>query len=670
MPPLLTIGMATFEDYSGCYETIQKLRIYHAEAMRDVEILVIDNQPSYKFSSSLKGHIEHMCQGRGVAGARYVAMPEPIGTSAPRQRVFDEATGDAVLCIDSHVSIYPGAIARLIEWYRKHPGSNDLLSGPIVFDGLGDQISTQFDGRWRGEMWGTWGQMWQKAGCKHGCRFAVVDHEFFNPGSRLDQVAFASPGMNPKQLDGCWSGGKCEPYPTIAYTGHERVLEQAGYKRLGLDPDDEFEIAGMGLGLFSCRRAAWRGFNPEFRGFGGEEMYIHEKFRRAGGRCLCLGFLKWNHRFVRPEGGRFPLSKWTKARNYVIGHRELGLPLDPIKSHFVVPGAMPPYQWDALVASDPPPVDPPPMPQPEKMAPDELYEHMRHHPRDLDRHFPKLRELAAGCERVVEFSSRRESGIALLAGAPKSYCGYNAEMNDPMFMAMVKACAGRSKTTLAPTSDSRAIETMEPCDVLFLNSPQTKADLSNELVKFAPNVRRFIALHDTLIHGRVGESGAQGMWTGMKIFLHKQPDWFVAYHTNEQFGLTVLGRLATDKPPDPIAPWPPGKGPGTEFHKIVEWFGVRPDVGCDCIAVADEMDRLRADGCVQKRDDLISRIQGNWERWRWKDKILLKTKAGLKGAIPWLRGTLPIKPLDPVPGLFDMAVAIAREQEAVEAAEA
>ena len=47
------------------------------------------------------------------------------------------------------------------------------------------------------------------------------------------------------------------------------------------DPDGApFDIPVHGLGLFACRRAAWPGFNPQFRGFGGEEGYIHEKFRR------------------------------------------------------------------------------------------------------------------------------------------------------------------------------------------------------------------------------------------------------------------------------------------------------------------------------------------------------------------------------------------------------
>ena len=50
----------------------------------------------------------------------------------------------------------------------------------------------------------------------------------------------------------------------------------------GQDPEGEpFEIPMQGMGAFSCRKGAWPGFNPMFRGFGWEEGYIHEKIRRA-----------------------------------------------------------------------------------------------------------------------------------------------------------------------------------------------------------------------------------------------------------------------------------------------------------------------------------------------------------------------------------------------------
>jgi hypothetical protein len=90
----------------------------------------------------------------------------------------------------------------------------------------------------------------------------------------------------------------------------------------------------QGLGLFACRRDAWLGFNPEFRGFGGEEGYIHEKFRKAGRRVLCLPFLRWVHRFGRPLGVPYR-NKWEdRIRNYVIGFGELGVPTDDLEAHF------------------------------------------------------------------------------------------------------------------------------------------------------------------------------------------------------------------------------------------------------------------------------------------------------------------------------------------------
>jgi hypothetical protein len=88
----------------------------------------------------------------------------------------------------------------------------------------------------------------------------------------------------------------------------------------GRDPDGEpFEIPMQGLGLFACRRVPWPGFNPKFRGFGGEEAYLHEKFRHAGGRAFCLPFLRWMHRFNRPMGIPYVNTWDDRLRNYLIG---------------------------------------------------------------------------------------------------------------------------------------------------------------------------------------------------------------------------------------------------------------------------------------------------------------------------------------------------------------
>ncbi len=91
---------------------------------------------------------------------------------------------------------------------------------------------------------------------------------------------------------------------------------------------EPYSIPMHGMGLFACRRDAWLGFNPDFRGFGGEEGYIHTKFRQAGRDILLLPFLRWCHYFQTRNGivsaPYIPMLA-DKIRNYKIGFQELGL---------------------------------------------------------------------------------------------------------------------------------------------------------------------------------------------------------------------------------------------------------------------------------------------------------------------------------------------------------
>ena len=95
-----------------------------------------------------------------------------------------------------------------------------------------------------------------------------------------------------------------------------------------------FEIPMHGLALFACRKEAWLGFNPRFRGFGAEEGYIHEKFRQAGRTTICLPFLRWLHRFGRPEGTKYPNIYEDRIRNYKLAFQEVGWDTATIDHHF------------------------------------------------------------------------------------------------------------------------------------------------------------------------------------------------------------------------------------------------------------------------------------------------------------------------------------------------
>lgn len=256
-PVRLTIGMATHSDYDGVYFTVQALRLYHPEVLKDAEIIVIDNNPMGKEAKDLKA-LDKM-----IPNYRYVPLPEQVGSALSKQRIFEEAEGKYVLVLDCHVLVNPGGIKRLLEYFERNPETNDLLQGPLLFDEL-DHIATHWDPEWRGGMPGKWGN-------------------------------------DPRAAD----------------------------------PDAEpFEIPMMGMGLFACRREAWLGFNPLFRGFGGEEGYIHDKYRHAGHRALCLPFLRWLHRFARPNAPVY-VNRWEdRIFNHFAGAVELGLPADDMERHF------------------------------------------------------------------------------------------------------------------------------------------------------------------------------------------------------------------------------------------------------------------------------------------------------------------------------------------------
>lgn len=105
------------------------------------------------------------------------------------------------------------------------------------------------------------------------------------------------------------------------------------------DTGQPFEIPMQGMGLLAFKRSEWHGINKHFKGFGGEEGYIAEKFRQWGGKNICLPTLKWNHRFGRPSGVKYPLILEDRIWNYFIGWLELTK--DPnhqmildIKNHF------------------------------------------------------------------------------------------------------------------------------------------------------------------------------------------------------------------------------------------------------------------------------------------------------------------------------------------------
>jgi len=253
----LTIGMATYDDYDGVYFSIQSIRMYHPEVLDDIEFVIVDNNPDSKQGKA----VYDLCKWIKEP-IQYIPFKKYKSTTV-KNKVFELADTPYVMCIDSHVLIVPGALKKLIEFYDSNSDDGNLIQGPLLYDDF-KSISTHFDLKWNGYMWGVWG----------------TDHR----GEDINTPPF--------------------------------------------------EIPAQGCGLISARKDSWLGYNKEFRGFGGEEGYIHEKYRKNGKKTLCLPFLRWMHRFNRPSGASYPNDLKERFKNYLIGFTELGMDTSELEEHF------------------------------------------------------------------------------------------------------------------------------------------------------------------------------------------------------------------------------------------------------------------------------------------------------------------------------------------------
>lgn len=244
MNKLLTIGMATYDDYDGVYFTIQSLRMYHNICNSDdIEYIIIDNNPKSNHGKATKDFANKI-------KANYIPIESRI-TTAIRNEIFLNSTGKFTISMDPHVLIYKNGIENLLKYYENESTHKNIVSGPLLYDDM-KHISTHFSPVWRDHMYGIW---------------------------ETDKRAYTDP--------------------------------------------TPFEIPMQGLGCFSCKTENWRGFNNRFIGFGGEEGYIHEKFRQAGGKAICLPDFKWMHRFGRPNGVPYPLCLEDRVFNYFVGWMEI-----------------------------------------------------------------------------------------------------------------------------------------------------------------------------------------------------------------------------------------------------------------------------------------------------------------------------------------------------------
>jgi len=168
-------------------------------------------------------------------------------------------------------------------------------------------------------------------------------HVLLQPGSLKRLIDYYE---NNPECDDLLQGPLIDDDGKLFATRMDPVWDFNMYGKWVCDPKqanatDPYEVEMMGLGCFSSRKQSWLGFNKNFRGFGGEEGYIHKKYKQSGNKTLILPWLQWKHRFPRPHGVPYRNEYTDRIKNYMIGWAELGLDTQEIVDYYSKPNKTP-----------------------------------------------------------------------------------------------------------------------------------------------------------------------------------------------------------------------------------------------------------------------------------------------------------------------------------------
>lgn len=150
---------------------------------------------------------------------------------------------------------------------------------------------------------------------------------------------------------------------------------------------------------------------------------------------------------------------------------------------------------------------------------------------------------------VVEFGVRGVCTTwAFLAAKPRSLVSVDIAEPPPMELQAAVAAAMLDGTDFTfVKADTLTLEPI-PCDLLFIDTRHTYDHLRAELHRHASSVRRFIAFHDTIAWGFIGDDGREpGLQQAIEELVAGEISgtgkWALKWHDERCNGLAVVERI-------------------------------------------------------------------------------------------------------------------------------
>lgn len=175
---------------------------------------------------------------------------------------------------------------------------------------------------------------------------------------------------------------------------------------------------------------------------------------------------------------------------------------------------------------------------------DEAYRAACTTPHDINEHMPTLRRLGSVCLHVTEMGTRYGASLlALLHCGARRVVAY--DLHVPPTIGRLWTFAAAAGVDFRFVRGNTLEETIEPTELLLIDTFHTYGQLRVELERHAPRVLRYIALHDTATFGLTGEDGrTPGLMRAVEEFLaNNRGRWTTLAHRTNNNGLTVLRRI-------------------------------------------------------------------------------------------------------------------------------
>lgn len=197
----------------------------------------------------------------------------------------------------------------------------------------------------------------------------------------------------------------------------------------------------------------------------------------------------------------------------------------------------------------------------------QIYQDACNTPYNINEHLPTLRQLAAESDSSIEIGLENIfSTWAILLGLSespssfKSYFGIDIERPPINRLKHARRLAEQNGIAFRFLKENDMMVEIKPTDLLFIDSLHTYCHLTYELEKFSPQIRKYIAMHDTsapwgeleddIYFGDYSEypkhfdRTKKGLWPAVEDFLNRHPEWTLHQRYFNNHGFTILRRVA------------------------------------------------------------------------------------------------------------------------------